>query len=104
MRARSRAPSAVMKSAPKRCAIAAIAAPPLAVVAREIASASMAAAPKACSIASTVLLPLPMPPVRPMRVAMGRRLAHAEGEGEGQQEGHGRGTEGQRQQAGAREV
>ena len=41
---------------------------------REIASASMMAAPRACSIFPTVLLPLPMPPVKPMRCGVGRRV------------------------------
>ena len=38
---------------------------PAAVVPREMASASITAAPSCASICSTVLLPLPMPPVRP---------------------------------------
>src|SRR6476661_3564380 len=67
MRSRSRAPSAAMKSGPNACAMAGMAAPPAAVVAREMASASIVAAPSSRSIPSTVLLPLPMPPVRPTR-------------------------------------
>jgi len=61
-----------MNSAPKRAAIAAMADPPGAVVSREIASASMAAAPACANIRSTVLLPLPMPPVSPTRMAIRR--------------------------------
>ena len=45
------------------------AAPPGAVVAREMASASMTAAPRSASMPATVLLPLPMPPVSPMSSA-----------------------------------
>ncbi len=52
--------------------MAAMAAPPAAVVAREMASASITAAPSSASICSTVLLPLPMPPVRPTRMLMAR--------------------------------
>src|SRR3954470_9201381 len=58
-----------MNSGPNRWVMAAIAGPPGAVVAREIASASMLAAPRSRSIRSTVLLPLPMPPVSPTRIA-----------------------------------
>src|SRR3954466_2976558 len=57
-----------MNSGPNRRAMPAMAAPPGAVVAREIASASMLAAPSWRSISSTVLLPLPMPPVSPTRI------------------------------------
>src|SRR6185369_3695255 len=70
MRSRSSAPSGVMKSLPNRSAMVAIAAPPAAVVPREIASASITAAPSCASICNTVLLPLPMPPVRPTRRAI----------------------------------
>src|SRR4051812_46749175 len=83
MRSRCSAPSAVMKPAPKTRAISAIAGPRGAVVLREIASASMAVAPSCASIESTVLLPLPMPPVRPTRSAMA--LHPVEDEHEGQQ-------------------
>jgi hypothetical protein len=44
-----------------------MAAPPASVSARAIASASTTAAPQRASMAATVLLPLPMPPVKPMR-------------------------------------
>jgi hypothetical protein len=71
MRARSSAPSAMMASGPKAARKASIAAPPAAVLAREIASASTTAAPRAASRAATVLLPLPMPPVRPRRSGVG---------------------------------
>jgi hypothetical protein len=38
---------------------------------REIASASITAAPLAANMLATVLLPLPMPPVRPIRQVFG---------------------------------
>jgi hypothetical protein len=44
-----------------------MAAPPAAVILREIASASITVAPKSANIAATVLLPLPIPPVKPIR-------------------------------------
>src|SRR6478735_8360825 len=74
-----------MKWAPKWAAIAAMAAPPGAVVPREIASASITAAPSSASICSTVLLPLPMPPVRPTRMLQPDRRQDG-----GRPEDHGR--------------
>src|SRR5437667_2228618 len=91
MRSRSSAPSAVMKPAPKRSAIAAIAAPPVAVVPREIASASTTAAPSWASISRTVLLPLPMPPVRPTRQVISKPDGRKDGsrpEDHGREAGH----------------
>src|ERR1035438_2617947 len=67
MRARSRLPSATMNPAPKAARIASTAAPPASVSERAIASVSISAAPWATRIDATVLLPLPMPPVRPKR-------------------------------------
>ena len=64
---RSSAPSLVKKSAPNWLAIAGMAAPPGKVHVRAMASASINVAPQATNISATVLLPLPMPPVRPSR-------------------------------------
>src|SRR6187455_406678 len=72
MRGRSRAPLASTKPAPKAARIASIAAPPGRVRRRAMRSVSMTTAPRLASIAPTVLLPLPMPPVRPMRKAVMR--------------------------------
>ena len=69
---RSRPPSAAMKPAPNAAAIAPSAAPPGSVRRRAIRSVSITTAPRLASIAPTVLLPLPMPPVRPMRKAVMR--------------------------------
>src|SRR5437763_5675972 len=79
MRTRSSAPSAVMKSLPNFAAMSGIAAPPGAVLEREIASASITAAPSSASICRTVLLPLPIPPVRPMRSAIAAARSQADG-------------------------
>ena len=68
---RSNAPSGVIMVSPKALRIRGMARPPGAVTARAMASASMTAAPKSARKPATVLLPLPMPPVRP------RRKAHA---------------------------
>ena len=46
---------------------AGMAAPPAAVRLRAIASVSTSVAPRSTAIRATVLLPLPMPPVKPMR-------------------------------------
>ncbi len=67
MRARSSAPVASMNSGPKRFRMASMPPPPAAVREREIASVSTSRAPQSTSIWATVLLPLPMPPVRPIR-------------------------------------
>ena len=60
-----------MKSAPKASRIGSIAAPPGSVRLRAIASVSISSAPRSTSRAATVLLPLPMPPVRPTRRLIG---------------------------------
>src|ERR1019366_7908896 len=80
MRARSRLPSAAMNSAPKVALIASIAAPPASVRDRAIASVSISAAPWATRIDATVLLPLPIPPVRPMRSGEARAACSAPAE------------------------
>ena len=67
MRSLSSAPSGVTNSLPKASAIAGMAGPLAAVTLRAIASESITAAPRAASIWATVLLPLPMPPVKPSR-------------------------------------
>ena len=67
MLSRSNAPCALTMADPKAFSMAGIACPPLAVVAREIASASIQAAPMEVKIWATLLLPLPMPPVTPSR-------------------------------------
>src|SRR5476649_2334774 len=66
MRARSSAPVASANSAPNSATMAGIAAPPGAVRLWAIWSVSTTLAPRAANMSATVLLPLPMPPVRPM--------------------------------------
>ena len=65
MRARSRLPSSRTYSRPKVLSTWAIASPPGAVSAWEIASVSTTRAPSAANMSAALDLPLPMPPVRP---------------------------------------
>ena len=66
IRARSRAPLESTTSTPRASTIARTAAPFGAVRSRAMLSVSTKDAPCACSSLATVLLPLPMPPVRPI--------------------------------------
>src|SRR5665213_32957 len=67
MRTRSSAPAAVTYSSPNASRIFAMAAPPAAVRRWASASASTMEIPRCAKRAATVDLPLPMPPVRPIR-------------------------------------
>ena len=69
MWARASAPSALATASPKRWRKAGMAAPPGVVRLWAMASVSTSVAPCATSKAATVLVPLPMPPVRPIMKA-----------------------------------
>src|SRR3954471_13570179 len=75
MRARSSAPAASANSAPNSAMMAGIAGPCGAVRLWAIRSVSTMLAPRAANMSATVLLPLPMPPVRPMEKGSGRGVA-----------------------------
>ena len=67
MASRSMAPSGLIRVSPNSAKMAGMALPPGCVKDLEMASASMTAAPARAKMLATVLLPLPMPPVRPSR-------------------------------------
>ena len=66
---RSRAPSLAMTPEPKAAAMDSMAAPLEPVSSRAIRSVSMTAAPSSKRSLATVLFPLPIPPVKPIRMA-----------------------------------